>query len=91
MSRQFLTTPHPPGKKAPSYGAISPREAWVLEKPDYYTAFSFRGRGKSVKKDNLPTKQAAYAEARRLRADSDRGVLIYAVRGDAQALVGSVD
>ena len=90
MKGRFLTAP---GKPAPKYSSTSPREAWVLEAPESFTAFSFRGRGNTKKVVDLPTKEAAYAAARGLRAepDCDRGVLIYAVRGTSQALVGAVD
>lgn len=89
MSKLFGTQPHgaPGAKPAKDYGATSPREQWVLEAPDYWTACQHRGRGARIKRDNLLSRQAAFEAACSMLGDYPaRPVMVYAVRGGSDAL-----
>lgn len=90
MSRMFKTAVTPKGNLH-RYCSSSPRESWVLAAPDYYTAYQHRGRGERTKVDRLPTLDAARVAATSMLGDYPaRPVLIYAVRGQSDAVVETV-
>ena len=62
-------------------------ERWILENADYFVACAFRGRGVY---ERVECRDLASAIEAARGLTSDRGVMIYAVRGNSQALVATV-
>lgn len=90
MNRMFKTAVTPNGNLH-RYWRSSPRESWVLAAPDYYTVYQHYGRGHYTKVDGILTIEAARTEARRILLEFPaRPVLIYAVRGQSDAVVEMV-
>lgn len=66
---------------------LAEHESWIKERPDFYTAIAFRGRGQYDRREAGTLAEATAAAGGMVQ---DRPVLVYAVRDRRQALVESV-
>ncbi len=66
---------------------LDARERWILENAEHFVACAFRGRG-VYERIQCACLEEARDAAQRL--STDRGAMIYAVRGHSQALVETV-
>lgn len=69
--------------------SLAEYDAWIREKPDYYTAVVFKGRGRFERKE-ANTLAEAREHARSLAKGSQRPSGIYAVRENQQSHIENV-
>lgn len=72
---------------------LNPREQFVLDNATSFVAYQFRGRG-SIAKITLPNREEAILAAKVLVDEglgNGRGALVYAVSGNADAVVDIIN
>lgn len=67
---------------------LTPREQHILDNATSYTAYAFRGRGDKCKVA-CSTREDAIEQAAHMA--EDRGALVYAVFGNADALIHTIE